>query len=60
MVGVSIFLIYLVVGLFFALVIGLVLTIVISALKLPACPRCGAPTRAAARFCARCGRPLIG
>lgn len=58
MVGVSVFLIYLVVGLFFALVIGIVLTVVTSALKLPACTRCGVPTRAAARFCARCGKPL--
>lgn len=60
MVGVSIFLVYLVIGLFFALVLGIVFTVVVSAFKLPTCTRCGVPTRAGARFCARCGRPLHG
>lgn len=58
MVGVSIFLIYLILGLFVAFVLLIILTVATSGFKPAVCDRCGVRIRFAARFCARCGKPV--
>ncbi|GMU83269.1 MAG: hypothetical protein AMXMBFR47_31390 [Planctomycetota bacterium] len=58
MVGVSIFLIYLILGLFVAFIVLIITMVATSGFKPPVCDRCGVRLRFAARFCARCGKPV--
>lgn len=58
MVGVSVFLIYLILGLFAAFVLSMIVTVATSGFRTPTCARCGVERRLGARYCARCGKSV--